>query len=222
MSFAESFCIFLVTVSICSAATFDLKTDFSTSSNPNGVWSYRDGTNLLTASNVQGCLSLSSSTPGWTVGCPATLFSATSDQLDWLTGDIVTHTNPGNVINIRFTAPSSGIASISGNTWMMREVGRTNNWSILVNGSSVTSGSMTDHFYTRSSPMLFSSGTGGAGVLSGIALALGDTIELQYAPPGTGDFAGMNLAIELSNVPEPAAFWLVAPATLWFLRRRRM
>src|SRR6266545_5988916 len=34
-------------VSIASAATYDLAADWSNAANPNGVWTYREGTNAL-------------------------------------------------------------------------------------------------------------------------------------------------------------------------------
>src|SRR5258706_15571231 len=44
---AASFSIILNAPDVRAVITYDLKTDWSEVSNPNGVWSYREGTNAL-------------------------------------------------------------------------------------------------------------------------------------------------------------------------------
>jgi hypothetical protein len=120
------------------ASTFDLNTDFSNLSNPNGVWSFTQGATLLTKFDPPypaGCCSggfqnvLTNGYWGLTApvsGGGGSFFfpddtvakvtgngSATGTETDndFLTGDIVAHsTNPGNGpdLFIRWTAPQAG------------------------------------------------------------------------------------------------------------------
>jgi len=83
------------------ASAYDLVSDWSNSENPNGPWSYREGTTILPFD------------PSWTAGVsfpvvqpayqPSNVagnflpawFKATSSGADWQTGDVVVDTNDG-------------------------------------------------------------------------------------------------------------------------------
>jgi hypothetical protein len=175
-------CLFsaLVTFS-ASAVTYDLASDWSDTSNPNGVWQYRAGNAPIsthfstfgpgdvTSFNAAqpawvGAASGHNSIPAWFKSSGAIVYepsTTTPDPTyDAPAGRIITHTNDpdtGNDVsasNVLWTSPVSGIATISGDTWMARKsLGRSNDWYLIINGTTVTQGvvSSTDA-YTSSSP----------------------------------------------------------------------
>ena len=197
---------------ICNAEdVFDLSTDWSDSTNPNGEWTYREGTNALPL--VPGWITGQSAwapsefsgnfLPGW--------FRSTSDGLDGLdvlTGDVVVHSTdsfnggangPGNVI---WTSPDAGTIAIAGAVWMARDLGgRSNDWTIMHNGVPLTGGTISDGDpFDRANPFDFAGGSGGAAVLQNIPVSEGDVLELEIIKSSTstfGDFVGVNLQITL-------------------------
>ena len=122
---------------VCSAAAqsvsvYDLKSDWSESTNPNGVWRYRAGTtNLVHAPDWTGT-GLGYTQPVWTISTTPRLgaflpavFKATGTKTgdDYAIGDVVIHSNsPGNgndtdVANVAWTAPFNAVINVSGNLW---------------------------------------------------------------------------------------------------------
>ncbi len=211
----------------------DLGANWSDSNNPNtgsyGTWSYRQGTSLLPHVADWTPLGQTQPQPAWAPGVvngdflPAE-FKATAaqsgfdgtGQRGWQVGDIVTHTTDqfnggGNgVANFLWTSPSSGPVSITGSVFEARSTtGRNNTWTLLVNGTAISSGTLVGgDGHVESNPFLFASGSGGAGVLTQ-NIAAGSTIDLQIAetgPTSAGDFVGVNFTISsLTSVPEPSS-----------------
>jgi hypothetical protein len=125
---------FLVTCSAVAqtVTVYDLKTDWSESANPNGVWRYRAGTtNLVHAADWTGA-ALGYTQPVWTTSSTPRLgaflpaiFRATGTKPgdDYAIGDIVIHSNsPGNgndtdVANVAWTAPFNAVINITGELW---------------------------------------------------------------------------------------------------------
>ena len=209
----------------------DLKSDWSNASNPNGPWTYREGANALPA-----VASWQSSLGGWTVAQPGWARSENGNNRipfwfrsngsetfthDWLAGDIVVHSTdgingigngPGNVI---WTSAATGFVDISGNTWMGRDIGRGNTWSLWKNNTQLTGGTIASGDpFDRANPFQFANGSGGAAAITGIAVAPGDTLMFQVVNTSTagGDFAGVNFTVSASAVPEPATIMLISAA----------
>ena len=216
MKFSRVVFLLLAASSCFAATTYDLQADFSTVSNPNGPWAYRQGAGLMVAGDANAFFggALGAPTPGWTGPFPDALFKAVVNGpgFDYLAGEIVAHTDTGGPnVNILWTAPFAGTANITGFTWIARDIGRSNTWSLLHNGVPITSGLIfSGDPFSEAFPFQFVNGSGGAGALTNVAIALGDTIELLYTNPGVGDLVGMNLNIELGAVPEPSASLLVS------------
>ncbi|HQR44194.1 MAG TPA: PEP-CTERM sorting domain-containing protein [Gemmatales bacterium] len=128
-----------------------------------------------------------------------------------------------------WTSTTTDTIDISGNTWLGRDIGRGNTWSIWKNGTMLTSGVVTDgDAFNRSNPFLFANGTGGASALQGVSVVPGDIIMFQAVrTTGAGDFIGVNMSITTSAVPEPATIALTSlsavafGAYLWCNPRRR-
>lgn len=202
----------------------DLKTDWSNVNNPNGPWTYREGTNALPA-----VASWQSSLGGWGTAQPGWAKSENgNDRLpfwfqsngsetfthDFLVGDIVVHSTdtangvgsgPGNVI---WTSTITGSVAISGGTWIGRDIGRSNTWSLWKNNTQLTDGIISSgDAFDRANPFLFANGSGGASAISNISVAPGDTLMFMVSTTGAGDFTGVNFTI--SAVPEPSTFLLI-------------
>ena len=141
--------------------------------------------------------------PGW--------FRSTADGLDGLdvlTGDVVVHsTDDGNgpasgPANVIWTSPATGTIAIAGAVWIARDIGRSNDWTLLHKGVPLTGGSIFsgDPFH-RANPFDLATGSGGAAVLQDIPVSEGEVIELEIIKSSTsqfGDFVGVDLQITLT------------------------
>jgi hypothetical protein len=200
------------------AIVYSLGTDWrdDPGGNPNGVWSVRSGTNLLpwTAASAFG-------NPGWSgpTGAPQ-WFKSEINYFDLHIGDIVTHSSSNNATegigNILWTAPQAGTIDISGAAWFGAEDGAQNGrssvWKLWFNGNLLSSGEVAfGDIYDRSSPFLFSLGSGGAGVLQNIPVNVGDELMLEVVKEtgAFGTFVGVDLSVDLATptvgVPESGA-----------------
>src|SRR5581483_2766722 len=160
------------------ATIYNLSAQWSNSSNPNGVWSYREGNNGLQnilnydfAGTVSGFTPQTAWAPSNTAGTflPVWLQSSQTGTPNGFTpgsvlpGDVIVHSQDnGNgagkgPANVAWTAPTSGTIDISGDMWWVRQLGRVNDYSVFLNGALIAQGSVTDgSVYTRSSPLAFS------------------------------------------------------------------
>ena len=214
----------LATGNYSGPRTWDLKTDWSDSANPNGVWSYREGNNLLphmawvgrtegTSTNAQPAWSKSEDgtdrLPLWFRSLGSETFAH-----DWQFGDIAMHSTDdangvGNGIgNVIWTSPMTGTIKVSGNIWPGRDIGRSNHWAIYLNQSLITSGDVASGDpFSRTNPMSFASGAFGT-TLNGLNVVPGDVLKLEISRASTlGDFAGVNLTVtqgaSISGITNP-------------------
>jgi hypothetical protein len=215
----------LSTTAQAATINYDLKTDWSDTSNPNGTWSYNEGTNPLPQvaawqSSIGGWVT---SQPGWarsensTSRLPVWFKSNGSETFvkDWQAGDIIVHTTDSlngigsGLSNLTWTSPIAGTIGITGNAWLGRAIDRSNDWEIYLNNTLLTKGSLFDGDpYSRANPFNFAAGSGGANILNNIAVNTGDVVKLQLVKTApAGDFVGVNLAISATQsstaVPEP-------------------
>jgi hypothetical protein len=129
--------------------TYNLVTDFSHISNPNGVWTYEYNGTAFT--DAQGFSSVGPGLPGWYNGGtqPNSLVI-----LQNVTGSAVvnsTVTDPNNTlyldpesgsVSVLFTAPSAGTYTIAGNFLGIDTVGNSHPVSILDDGTVVFTGNI--------------------------------------------------------------------------------
>lgn len=219
---------------------YDLNTDWSDSQNPNGAWSYREGNNALPAvGNWQGGLG------GWNVAQPGWARSQDgNDRLpfwfksngtenfgahDFVKGDVVVHTTDAangvgqGLANLAWTSPSDGELNVSGAVWMGRDIGRGNVWSIYLNNTLLTTGTIASgDIYNRAAPMEFGMGSGGANAVSDLIISAGDVLRLEFQKTGdAGDFVGVNMTVALRAIPTPGALSVMGVGMLAMGRRRR-
>jgi hypothetical protein len=201
-----------------AVTVYDLATDWSDTSNPNGPWSYNSGSAFIEGSvaNWYGDASVPAQ-PAWAYAAapgpdhiPLWMKGTRSAPggLDVMAGDVLVHSwDAANGIsttpdaNVTWTSPGAGTITISGNTWIASDLGRSIRWSILINGVEVTAGAIGDgDVYNRASPFDFSGGSGGANVLTGVSVVTGSVVELRMATTSNlGHFAGVNLTISFDD-----------------------
>jgi hypothetical protein len=213
----------LVGCTTAQATNYNLNSDWSDAANPNDVWTYREGSNALPhISSWQSSLGgWASAQPGWANSENGTnrlpfLYKSNGTETfphDWLAGDVIVHSTDGfngignGPANVLWTSPIAGLASITGSVWLGRDIGRSVDWSLLINGVAITGGSLSSGDpFNRASPFLFSAGSGGAAAINNLAVSPGNTLELLFQtlpPSGPGDFVGvnLNLSVVASAVP---------------------
>jgi hypothetical protein len=200
---------------LASVTTYDLAADWSDAANPNGAWTYREGTDALPSVSDWRWLTSPVTQPAWAPSpdhrnfLPAWFKSRSNNPegQDFLTGDVVVHTtdlsNGANhgPANIMWTSPVDGAITVSGGVWMTRASGRSNVWELFLNGTLLTSGSIYDGDpFSRANPFAFASGSGGPGALTELTVSKNDVIELRITKTSTsGDFVGVVLTIELED-----------------------
>lgn len=200
------------------AQTWNLRTDWSETANPNGPWSLNAGTTPLphiSGSTLPGGALVNQ--PGWAPcsSCRGFWFKAvvTPPNTDWLLGDIVVHTqDQANqpAANVTWTSPVNGFASLAGSVWMDDFFSaRGNQWNLYIKGALVSSGQLsgTDP-YSRSSPFNLAAGSGGASPLQNIPVSVGDVFTLEVVRTTfDGYFIGTELSV--TAVPEPTALLMM-------------
>jgi hypothetical protein len=154
MQICSLICLLLLSPSLSTlsaALVYDLKTDWSDLANPNGPWSYREGTNVLPhVADWQGLSGdFTGVQPSWAraetgnTNLPPwmKIVSPAGIPNDWQFGDIVTHSTDSfngigsGLSNVIWTSPLNGKIDVSGGVWMGRDIGRGNHWDISLNGS---------------------------------------------------------------------------------------
>jgi hypothetical protein len=233
-----------------STVTYDLTSDWSNSANPNGVWSYDQGSTPLPFQSNLGIGSCFGGAAGVTGGyapgidfgnappCLPAMFQATGNAAnteDYLTGDIVVHAqDPSNgagqgQATIVWTAPATGTITFTGAVWYAHSTVVRSEDFILSHGADTLAGGTVafDPTYTtvgsgRTNPGDFSSS-------NSIAVNAGDQVDLviQRTPGSEGGLTGVQLAITetTSDVPEPStaalSLGLFVAAAGWRTMRAR-
>jgi len=118
---------------------------------------------------------------------------------------------------LRWTAPSAGIISISGDTWYSHGVcptgcfSRSNDFSLSLNGTILATGTVSGplgaNYHDLTNPLTFSA--------SGLTVHSGDIVSMVFVR-SVGQAAGMEEGLNLTitesapGVPEPSSLLLLA------------
>jgi hypothetical protein len=219
---------------------YDLRWDFSNSSNPNGTWSYWKGNTPLTHyTPVPGPLAPAVSGGYWG-DAPASLNGAImlstangSAAPPWSDNDFIANhvlvrtTDPstGGATNVRWTAPSAGTFTYSGGVWYANPQAGPfgNSFSLsLNNGPLMESG-------TAGIGNDFNNGVGMVNGLFPTNVNAGDVVTLELVPnplAQSGSLAGVSFTIDFQPVPEPRGLVLMAAGMgsllMLLFRKRRL
>lgn len=199
------------------AASYDLKAQWKTTANPNGVWSLVQGSTKLPRDADWTPLSTTDSAytvgtrhikqPALATGNSAGAFlpsffkaavTPAESDLGWLKGDLLVHTTdtfngaafgPASAI---FTAPVATTADISGYVYNGRNINRPQAWQLSAGGVVKASGSLPgDGSITRATRHAFS--------VANVVLPAGGTVTLTITEAGgasgAGDFVGFDLKV---------------------------
>jgi hypothetical protein len=213
------------------ARVYDLKNDWSTTTNPNGVWSYRAGDQILPLCPNYG--DTFGPVPAWAVSndwaghVPVWLQAQSYGGGGVQPGDIVCHTTAGystwqGEARVVWSSDMAGEIQISGNAWMARDIARSERWRLYVKGNLVSWGDIwSGDPYSYANPFDFRNGSGGQSVLR-TNVAVGDQVILEVVQTWCEDYVGTNLRIE--SVPEPSSLLALltgAAGLCGFALRRR-
>jgi hypothetical protein len=212
-----------------TALAYDASADFSTSINPNGVWSYGWSTTLgsafnLDTSNTTAAYGLSG-LAGWfsnqsAEGVPSILRNTTANPLaigtftQYQPGQLALNMNGSEYSVLRWTAPSSGQFNIAATFSAVSTIGATSDVHIQTNGISIFDSAVNG----------FPAPTSFAGTVS---LVSGDHIDFAvgFGSNGNDHEDTTALAATIVAVPEPGTLALVSTAlgalfSLRFLKRK--
>ena len=202
-----------------ASTIYDVGADWSYTSNPNGVWSYNQGTTPLPSvvpnwGGVPGETFWAGSyppvpavTPAW--GMAAT--AMTGDIAHWAPGDVIGHSTNffGVAANITWTSPGDGTIGISGEAWdANHDAGRDDMWKLLIGGVLIAERGSVFGIARSDGTAQFANNLQPGKSLSGYSVAPGDTVVFEIdALTSYGHFVGVDLTINYDNgaaTPEPS------------------
>jgi hypothetical protein len=184
---------------------FDLKTDWSDTTNPNGAWTYAAGGIVNSSSSPSPLGSVVRGSDPWSTpqvswgDLPGWFRSNGTEQFahDWQAGDIIAHSGEIAVI---WTSPGTGTVDITAGIWATRDIGRINYAALLAVNPGLDF--LGDAFVgagqalsSRENPAIVSA--------ENYPVVAGQQIVLEIPSYDVGDYAGVNLTIEFTPVPEP-------------------
>ena len=213
---------------------YSLVDDWSDSSNPNGVWSYNEGDTPLPYNLANWPLGAFGPTqtawtkgnvnpqetylPGWFKSVVDPNSFGYAETHDWVVGDVVVHTSRNSPpANVTWTSPITGPYDIEGGLWAGKDIGRSNDWNLYLDGSLLANGRVySGDEFSRSNPETFS--------LKGLDIDAGSILMLEVVrTTNQEDFVGVNMDITL--VPEPVSMILFlvggAPIAASLYRKKR-
>jgi len=211
-----------------SASTYDATLDFSSTDNPNGVWSYGWVANIGDVFNLDmenGTWTFQgASYPGldyWArnnINYPIILNNSTSEpiavtrsgdpDLVFQPGQLVQHPGSDNSYSLlRWTAPNTGKFLVDSVFMGIDTIGVSSDVHVVLNGTSIYDGYVNS--YGDSSKQHFS---------DTLTLAAGDTIDFAVGAGGNGYIADSTAtAVSINLVPIPAAIYLLGSGLVMML-----
>jgi PEP-CTERM motif len=216
--------IAITLVSPAHATIYNLSSDWSDASNPNGTWSYGPGLAHFAIPSTPNTLNPAAGNGYWgqngdfntapfiirtTISGSAT-GGGYSDN-DFLAGDVIVHgPNDGSFVSINWTAPGAGSISFSSALWYAHSpVTRSQDISAFLGATSLGGASVFNGI-TRGASITSLTG-------SSLAVASGDVLSFRFAKTTGqqfGSLTGIDATVDFSPssigaVPEPASWALM-------------
>jgi hypothetical protein len=202
-----------------ATTVYSLAGDFSNASNPNGAWSFTQGSTPLahffpsTPNGLNPALAngywgtgsdLNTNTPE--VGKTTLNGSAVGyTDADFLSGDVILHsTNPGTgaAVAVNWTAPADGSIDVTGLTWYAHSaVSRSNDFVVTLGAATLGTGVVSNTLHAGSANALPFS-------FSGLSVSAGTVLTLSYTPSAGqpfGSIAGLSETVTFTPSPVPEA-----------------
>jgi len=202
---------------------YDVTSDWSEISNPNGAWTYRQGdVPLPHVVSWQGAIGgWTSPQPGWARSENANTrlpfwFKSNGTETfanDFDPGDVVVHTTDAangsgsGVASVAWTSPGYGTVKVEGAVWIGREIGRSMSWRLAQGCTQYASGMLAaGDAFSRANPATFASGATSASVLDAIVVRAGSVIALELpTTSGSGDFVGVRFKVTFTAKTQPCS-----------------
>jgi hypothetical protein len=212
---------------------YNLQNDWSTITNPNGVWAVLQGTNILPYQDGSaGDKPLGGTdyfAPGNQKGTSPGFLPCWWQGTDGIYTHSVDYYNgiPSNGESIlKWTSPIKGTIDISGSIWFGQSgLDRNNNFYLYLNGTLLAQGNVSNNSHNgKANALSFFDALVSGQTLSGLSVNQNDVVWLVNAKGSTpGTVSGINLTItETANpVPVPPAVWLLGSGLLGMLGIRR-
>jgi hypothetical protein len=218
-------CLALTVLTAQAGTVYDLASDFSNSSNPNGVWSYLQGSTALplqvqptdgntlnpaAANGYFGVADNFSSAPFILEASRDGASTAPFTDNDFLAGDILVHsTTPGDgaPVFVDWTAPEAGTITYSGEVWYAHSpVDRSQDYILTLGGSDLATGTVTNGDGLNAPSTFTSSGP--------LTVTGGEALALELTPSAGQEFgslSGVDVTVDLTpDAPEPGTVVLLA------------
>jgi len=214
-----------------AAIIYDLRSSFSNTANPNGTFSYLQGTtplpqhpqptdgNTLSPAAANGYFGVASNFSAAPIILQVSQNGSSTSPYsnnDFLAGDIIgtsANPGPGAASFIDWTAPTAGTITYSGGVWYAHSpVQRSSDYFLtLGSGPVLATGTVSyNDGFVRSNPSTFASS-------APMTVTAGQVLALEFLPTAGqtfGSLAGVNLTVTLnpvvSQTPEPATTLLLA------------
>ena len=205
------------------AQTFSAATDWSSSTNPLGVWSYGSKSGLGQVLSLYGSngpyLALSS----WQTSSalPAVFKNQTNATVSYsavyLPGEISAHPGSRGELSVfRFTAPANGMYAVQSHFYGLDTYGTTSDVTIEENNSSVLFSALVNGYRAGSDQYYAST----------LSLAAGDMLDFEVGYGNNNNYffdtTGLQVDIQMTTAPEPASAVLIGSGLMaaFGLRRR--
>lgn len=214
---------------ICAAGlsargdVFDAAKDFSTSANPNGVWTYGYETTLggpLTLNSTSGASLAGTGLEYWQTNIasndPLLAYNATSSVINYTSvvvqpGQLFFHPGPQDQYEtVRFVAPKAETLQLSALFTGIDTTGTTTDVHILLNGTSLFSGLINGYGSTQTYSNL-------------LTFAAGDKLDVSVGYGSNGTYFNDSTALSVllsSPVPEPGGLVLLGFASTFLVAIR--
>lgn len=190
---------------------YDLKKDWSNTSNPNGAWSYNQNSAAISQFQTfwwgqagwgyswigEGCILKAGAYP---VGMIDPWGDPLTPAHDWKAGDVVMHAvslpygGDTTFANISWTSPADGTIDIIGRAWDAQIFDdRDVSWSLIVGGNTVAQRSSVHGIFRKDKSARFNANRIVKHPLTGIPVTQGEVVEFRIAAMTYyGHFVGLD------------------------------